>query len=82
MNDEGERLYLIAGKVITALEHLERLAADRDAEEEASERLRATVEHMEREGAKRVEERHRADRVNGPSFGCITYSNNVCILLR
>jgi len=57
-----EHVAALMGKVITALEHLERLAADGEAREEAGQRLRDTVERMERENAKRAEERARATR--------------------
>ncbi len=50
-------------KVISALEHLERFAADSDAEEDALEQLRRTVSHLEREEAKRNEERQRVATV-------------------
>ena len=52
-------------KVISALEHLERFAADSDAEEDALEQLRRTVSHLEREEAKRNEERQRVATVRG-----------------
>ncbi len=49
-------------KVISALEHLERFAADADEEEEAMEQLRSTVAHLEREEAKKNEERQRVTK--------------------
>lgn len=50
-------------KVISALEHLELFAAGGDAQEDALDRLRATVSHLERGEARKIEERHRLTKV-------------------
>ena len=69
-------------KVISALEHLERFAAEADAEEENMEQLRSTITHLEREEAKKNEERQRITKVgNCFYFCCILHCAVVAVLL-
>jgi len=46
-------------KVISALEHLETLSGERDAEAATIDSLQSQVKHLELEDSKKVEERHR-----------------------
>ena len=50
-------------KVISALEHLERFAAEADSEETTIESLRATIMHLEMGEVKKNEEKHRQAKV-------------------
>ena len=50
-------------KVISTLEHLEKLAALGDAERETIENLRTTISHLELEDTKKNEERQRNSKV-------------------
>ena len=50
-------------KVINSLEHLERLASDKDKENQAIDSLQTMVSHLELEENKKQEERQRNARV-------------------
>ena len=51
-------------KVISALEHLEKLAATRDQEKETIDTLRTTISHLELEDTKKKEETQRNAKVS------------------
>ena len=55
-------------KVISSLEHLEKLAALGDAERETIENLRTTISHLELEDTKKNEERQRNSMVDSLFF--------------
>ena len=50
-------------KVINSLEHLERLASEKDKENQAIDSLQTMVSHLELEENKKQEERQRNARV-------------------
>ena len=58
-----EHVTQLMQKVISALEHLERMAAVRDQECETIETLRTTISHLELEDNKKNEERQRNNKV-------------------
>ena len=58
-----EHVTSLMQKVISALEHLERFAANSDSEEATIENLRATITHLELEQIKKNEEKHRHSKV-------------------
>jgi hypothetical protein len=51
-------------KVISSLEHLEKLATIGDAERETIENLKTTISHLELEDTKKIEERQRNSKVD------------------
>ncbi len=51
-------------KVISALEHLEKLSSARDSEEQTIESLKTTITHLELEDIKKNEERIRNSKVS------------------
>lgn len=54
-----EHVTQLMQKVISALEHLEKLAGSSDLERETIENLRTTISHLELEDTKKNEERQR-----------------------
>lgn len=59
-----EHVTQLMQKVISALEHLEKLAGSSDVERETIENLRTTISHLELEDTKKNEERQRNAKVN------------------
>ena len=59
-----EHVTQLMQKVISSLEHLEKLAALGDEERDTIENLKTTITHLELEGTKKNEERQRNSLVN------------------
>ena len=59
-----EHVTQLMQKVISSLEHLEKLAALGDEERDTIENLKTTITHLELEGTKKNEERQRNSMVN------------------
>ena len=58
-----EHVTQLMQKVISALEHLEKLSSTRDRETETIDNLRTTISHLELEDTKKNEERQRNSKV-------------------
>ena len=59
-----EHVTQLMQKVISSLEHLEKLATLGDAERETIENLNTTISHLELEDTKKIEERQRNSKVD------------------
>ena len=68
-----EHVTQLMQKVISALEHLEQLSAEKEGENQLVDNLKTTITHLELEDHKRSEERHRHDKVSFPLTGVPSY---------